>query len=261
MLCPKCRFEQEEGRADCRRCGLIFAKYRPPAITDAVVSPPPAPAFPTDADDEPPPDHWVGRWLLPAERDVNPIEWGARALVLLELMAWSWHIVIGPMKATHWSLTLMVTPTAVEYESRFLHLINTPFHEAGHLLFTPLGRFMRILGGTLGQLLMPAICAGVLLLKTKDGFGFSVALWWWGDNFLDIAHYINAARDRELILLSGVNGKEDDGHDWNNILGDLNWLQYDHQLADAAYKVGILVMLLALAWGGAMLRKQWTRLD
>lgn len=259
MLCPKCRFEQEEGRPDCLRCGIVFAKYRPPATENAVA--PPASTMSLASAPDPPSENWIDRRLFPAERSVNPIEFGARALILVGLMIWSWHMVIGPMQATHWSFRLMVTPMAVEYVSPFLHSLNTPFHEAGHLLFAPLGRFMRILGGTLGQLLMPAICAGVLLLKTRDGFGFAVALWWMGENFLDIAPYVNDARDRELMLLSGVTGKEDDGHDWHNILGDLGWLPYDHQLADGVYKVGILVMLLALGWGAAMLRKQWNRLE
>lgn len=258
MTCPKCRFEQEEGRTDCLRCGIVFAKYRPPETRPPVEPPPVSPSLPPSGDS--PKESWVGRRLFPAEREVNPIEFWARALVLLRLAAWSWHMVIGPMQATHWSFTLMVTPMVVEYISPFLHSINTPFHEAGHLFFTPLGRFMRILGGSLGQLLMPAICAGVLLLKTKDGFGFAVALWWLGENFLDVAIYVNDARDRELMLLSGVTGKEDDGHDWNNILGDLGWLPYDHQIADGVYKFGILVMVVALAWGCIMLRKQWTRM-
>lgn len=30
LTCPKCSFEQEEG-SECRRCGIIFSKFKPPA--------------------------------------------------------------------------------------------------------------------------------------------------------------------------------------------------------------------------------------
>jgi hypothetical protein len=42
----------------------------------------------------------------------------------------------------------------------FLHLVNLVFHEAGHVIFGVLGRFLGILGGSLNQVLTPAICAG-----------------------------------------------------------------------------------------------------
>lgn len=256
MSCPKCGFRQDAGRIDCLRCGIVFAKYRAPA---PVPEPDPLPA----AAVMPMPERRASAssrleaFLLPAG-PATSLELGARALVLLGLAVWSWHLIAGPMQATYWSVRMMVTPMVVEsIQQSKLHLLNTPFHEFGHLLFMPFGRFMTILGGTLGQLLMPLICAGALLLKTRDAFGASVALWWFGENFLDAAVYINDARDLELVLLSGVTGKEDDGHDWHNILGDLGWLPYDHAIADAAYKLGILLMLAAMWWGAMMLRRQW----
>jgi hypothetical protein len=254
MFCPKCGSQQEDGRIDCLRCGIVFAKYRPPVAPSLRAALPSSAAGPMA-------EAGAGRFvktLLFPERSATSLEIGARALILLGLAAWTWHLIAGPMQATYWSFRMMVTPMVIEtiQESK-LHLVNTPFHEFGHLLFMPFGRFMTILGGTLGQLLMPLICAAVLLLKTRDAFGASVALWWFGENFLDISVYINDARDRELILLSGVTGKEDDGHDWHNILSDLGWLPYDHAIADGAYKLGMLLMCLALIWGAAMLKKQW----
>jgi len=68
---------------------------------------------------------------------------------------------------------------------------------------------------------------------------------------MDNAPYINDARAGELILLGGVTGKEaPQYHDWTNILGRLGWLQYDHLLATISFTLGIVLMLLALAWGG-----------
>lgn len=44
--------------------------------------------------------------------------------------------------------------------------ILLPFHEAGHYaIFRWFGDFIQILGGSLAQLLMPAILAGALLVR------------------------------------------------------------------------------------------------
>jgi hypothetical protein len=137
----------------------------------------------------------------------------------------------------------------------FLHLVNLPFHEAGHIIFRPFGAFMASLGGTLGQLLMPLICMGVLLVKTRDPFGASVALWWAGENFLDIAPYINDARAGQLPLLGGNFGHSSPYgfHDWEYLLTESGLLQYDQVLAKAAFLTGSAIMLLSLLWGGLLL--------
>ncbi len=40
----------------------------------------------------------------------------------------------------------------------FLHGVNLVFHEAGHLIFGFFGQFVGVLGGSLNQVLIPAIC-------------------------------------------------------------------------------------------------------
>lgn len=187
-------------------------------------------------------------WLLPVEEPVNPFSFAGRVLVFLLLALWGWRFV--------------TTPLATNYTGEsFLHLINLPFHEAGHLLFMPFGRFMTILGGSLGQVLMPLVCLTTFLFRTRDPFGGSVALWWTAENFMDIAPYINDARAMDLVLLGGFTGQEADAHDWNNLLTMLGWLQYDHRLAELAYGIGTVLMLLALLWGALVLRRQYRRLD
>jgi hypothetical protein len=153
-----------------------------------------------------------------------------------------------------------MTPLETNYTGEsFLHLVNLPFHEAGHLIFSPFGRFMMILGGSLGQVLMPLICLGTFLIKSRDPFGASVALWWTAESIMDVAPYINDARDMELILLGGVTGKETDGHDWNNLLTMTGLLNWDHRLAHLAYGIGILLMLASFAWGGRLLVLHYAR--
>ena len=55
--------------------------------------------------------------------------------------------------------------------------IDLPVHETGHLVFSPFGDFMQFAGGTLFQLIMPAIFVGYFL-RRKETHSASVALWW-----------------------------------------------------------------------------------
>ena len=237
LSCPKCQADQPDGATECVKCGIIFAKYRPlvplqrqPVLRDR--------------------SRWVSlakEWLVDSDTSTDSLTFAGRVAVFL-LLLW-------------WGRTFIFTPLETNYTGEsFLHLINLPFHEAGHLLFIPLGRFMTILGGSLGQILMPLVCLATFLIKTRDPFGASVALWWTAESFMDIAPYINDARAMDLMLLGGVTGKETDGHDWNNILTMLGWLEYDHRLAHLAYNLGILLMLASFAWGGLLLLKHYRRL-
>jgi hypothetical protein len=159
-----------------------------------------------------------------------------------------------------WGLNLFFTPIE-EAGNNILHYVNLPFHEAGHIFFRLFGEFFTVLGGSLFQLIMPMICAVVLLLKTRDPFGASVAMWWFGENFIDMAPYINDARSLELMLLGGVTGKDRPGfHDWENILGTLGLLPYDHIIAHSAMWFGLICMLSACAWAGYLLFKELSML-
>ena len=139
-----------------------------------------------------------------------------------------------------------------------LHLVNLPFHEAGHVLFRPFGAFLATLGGSLGQLLVPILCGGVLLLKTRDPFGAAVAGWWCGENLLDLAPYIADARAGELPLLGGNFGQSAPYgfHDWEYLLTETGLLRYDRSFGALAHGSGALLMLLALLWGGILLYRQ-----
>ena len=144
----------------------------------------------------------------------------------------------------------------------FLHLVNLPFHEAGHIFFRLFGRWMTSLGGTLGQLLIPIICLLAFLINSKNPFGASVSLWWLGENFMDIAPYINDARNQELMLLGGITGREADYgyHDWEFILNEIGLIRYDHTLAHLAHGFGMVLMLTSFVWAGYLLFKQYKHL-
>ncbi len=150
-----------------------------------------------------------------------------------------------------WGIRFMVAPIQGDYVGRsFMHLINLPFHEAGHIIFSFLGDFMGVVGGTLMQVLIPCLCT-VAFLRRQDVFGASFGVWWTGQSLIDAAAYIYDARAGKLMLLGGVTGQEaPEYHDWHNILGRLGLLEYDHVLAYLAKGAGVLIMILALLWGG-----------
>jgi hypothetical protein len=81
-----------------------------------------------------------------------------------------------------------------------------------------------------------------------------VALWWLAESFMDIAPYINDARDLNLILLGGVTGRDvADYHDWEYILGKLGLLRMDHVMANLSQFTGVVLMITALTWGAMAL--------
>jgi hypothetical protein len=239
--CPKCHAERSQNQEECIRCGIIFAKYRPGVVAAHVSS------YRSSRKKS----EWLliaKQWLIESDRTTDTMTFYGRAVVFVVLVWWGW--------------TFIVTPLETNYTGEsFLHLINLPFHEAGHVIFIPFGRFMTILGGTLGQILMPMICLGTFLIKTRDPFGASVALWWAAESLMDIAPYINDARALDLMLIGGVTGKETDGHDWNNILTMLDLLKWDHWLAYLTYNLGVVLMLVSFAWGGRLLLHHYQRLS
>jgi hypothetical protein len=131
--------------------------------------------------------------------------------------------------------------------SSFLDLPNLVFHEAGHFLFMPFGRFMTVLGGSLTQVLVPIVCA-VAFLRQENPFAAAVCAWWAGENLINLAPYIADARALRLPLLGGATGAEVEGHDWEYLLGTLGWLHLDRTIGRATQVTGVAVMIASTAW-------------
>lgn len=193
---------------------------------------------------------YLKAWLFQVEPAVNPFHFAGRVLVWVGLAVWGWTFLSRPMDAEFLA-------------GSFLHNVNLAFHEAGHVIFGLFGwRFLQVLGGSLGQILMPLVCAGAFLLKNRDAFGASVGLWWTAENFMDLAPYIGDARTLTLPLLGGVTGRDvEDYHDWEYLLRTTGLLQYDRVLASASYNLGRALMLGTLLWGAHVLLLQYRNLD
>lgn len=122
--------------------------------------------------------------------------------------------------------------------------VNLAFHEAGHIFFSPFGKWTAILGGTLGQLLMPLLAA-VAFWRKGHTASFAIALIWFFENFINIARYVSDARARQLPLVGGGD------HDWTNLLFHWNLLQQDLAIANwlnAVAWAGMIGVLLWLFW-------------
>jgi hypothetical protein len=159
---------------------------------------------------------------------------------------------------TIWGLQFMAMDPATNAIGRsVMHLVNIPFHEAGHVLFQPFGRFLQILGGSLFQVLVPLIVAGAFLARLHP-FGAAVGLWWTGQSLMDVAPYIHDARRMTLPLIGGGTGQDRPWlHDWHNLLSRLGMLNWDHTLAAAVRWSGSAIMALGLVWGAVVLVRAW----
>jgi hypothetical protein len=145
-----------------------------------------------------------------------------------------------------WTVQFARTPLSTDAMSSFLHLPDLVFHEAGHIVFSPFGRFMAVLGGSLLQVLIPVIAA-IAFLRQDEKFGAAICSWWAGQNFIDLAPYIADARRLRMVLLGGRTGAEVEGHDWEYILTQLGMLHLDVRLGMAAYGLGMILMVGSLA--------------
>jgi hypothetical protein len=124
---------------------------------------------------------------------------------------------------------------------QFIHGANLIFHEAGHILFMPLGEFMTILGGSLNQILIPAIICGYFFLNGQR-YASAITLFWVGENFWDVSIYARDADSMALPLLGG----NDEAHDWHNLLTMLDWLPYTQTISNAIYAIGSILYLIAI---------------
>ena len=246
-ICPKCNYQRQAHDAQlhpdiCPRCGIVYSKF-------------------------------IARQQERTLQDKNEIldeDTETQAGIRQQLIAAFLQVPEKASKETFYArLGLLIAfgvwgfyfiSAGVDWEkigSSFMHNINLPFHEFGHLLFIPLGEFMMILGGSLFQVLLPLLLTLVFVFKQKDTFAGSITLWWCGQSFIDVSPYIADAQYRSLPL---VGGGGEESHDWGNLLTMLDALEHAPAVANASFTFGSFIILVALAWGGWILKLQRQRL-
>ena len=247
MICPKCQHEKTEYDTEvmegvCPKCGIAYNKWRPPGkAADEVIAA-------TEAELETavekrlaelhPETFW--QWLyryacfMPSERHESSF-W-AHVVMYLFFAVWGLRFIFGGINYT-------------SVGGSFLHLVNLPFHEFGHVIFGPFGTFMMFLGGSLFQIMLPLLPLFAFMVRQRDNFAASIMLWWVGQNFIDVSVYIADAPSRALPLING----NEDSHDWWNLLSMSNSLDSAGTYANLCFVLGVLIMLLANVWGGHLL--------
>jgi hypothetical protein len=120
--------------------------------------------------------------------------------------------------------------------------VNLPIHETGHLVFGPFGEFIAALGGSLFQVMFPAIFM-VYFMRRGDSHSASIALWWVAQNLWNVAIYIADAQEQELPLVGGGE------HDWAYLLAEMDVLRRDDQIAAMVRFVGAMLFVVAIVWG------------
>jgi hypothetical protein len=124
---------------------------------------------------------------------------------------------------------------------RLIDGVNLVIHEAGHLFFRPLGEFMMIAGGSLFQVIVPAVFAGYFFFKGNQ-YASALVLFWLGESLLNVSVYAADSIVMQLPLLGG----NDSIHDWNYMLDNLNLLRQTATIAFAIRALGTLTILFAL---------------
>ncbi|MDX2503756.1 MAG: zinc ribbon domain-containing protein [Gammaproteobacteria bacterium] len=246
MKCPKCNYEQNTNPIACPKCGIYFEKYLKYHGQD-------------NTENQPTYSSIVYKQSLPEK--IKNYDWSSllfyvddntdslllmgRLISFIIIFIWGWFFIFSSIESNY-------------VGESFMHLINLPFHEAGHVIFSPFGSFITSLGGTLGQMLIPIMCLWTFLFKYRNTFGAAICLWWLGQNFLDIAPYINDARAGVLPLVGGNTGQTSPYgfHDWEYLLTESGLLHYDHSIARVSFFIGTMIILTAYAWGGFLLFKQ-----
>jgi hypothetical protein len=135
---------------------------------------------------------------------------------------------------------ILLTPM----QGSFLDNIDLPIHEFGHLLFRPFGEFMMVAGGSLFQVIFPAIFVGYFLWQ-RSFYSAAVVLFWVGQSILNVWVYAADAVVMKLVLTSGFTGSEGSFHDWNYLLTATGLISSTSTVAGVIRLAGTLVIISA----------------
>ncbi|MGB5444690.1 MAG: hypothetical protein WBM99_04210 [Psychromonas sp.] len=241
-ICPKCHYQRDQydtlvHPGMCPACGIVYAKWQ--SAKSETVLPDEQTLQEEEASVE---TLWeaLTELLLSPPYQVDRLTFYGRTFIFICCFIWGTYFILNGID---WQVI----------GGSFLHNINLPFHEFGHVLFIPFGDFWCILGGSLFQILLPLIILLAFLIRQQDNFAASVMLWWCGQNFIDVSPYIADAQLRNLPLILN---KGDESHDWANLLSMTGNLQHTQTIAQASFVIGVIIICVSFIWGSYLLLGQ-----
>ena len=126
----------------------------------------------------------------------------------------------------------------------FLDLVDLPIHEFGHLLFSPFGQFIGVAGGSLFQVIIPAIFVGYFVWNEKY-YSAAIVLFWVGQSILNVFVYAQDAVVMQIVLLGGLTGSEGGFHDWNYLLTEMGLISSTKTIAGFIRFSGTICIIAA----------------
>ena len=131
-------------------------------------------------------------------------------------------------------------------QGSFLDNVDLAIHETGHLIFRILGEFIGIAGGSLFQVILPAVFVGYFLWQ-RSYYSAAIVMLWVGQSILNVWVYAADAVKMQLVLTSGFTGSEGSFHDWNYLLTATGLLDSTKTIAGLIRMVGTIATIGASA--------------
>jgi hypothetical protein len=132
-------------------------------------------------------------------------------------------------------------------ELTLLDNVHLPIHEGGHLLFGWLGETLGLWGGTLLQLLVPALLA-VSFAVRRELPGTVFCAFFFFHSLTGVATYMADALRQELPLVTVGAAADEAQHDWVRIFSSLGLLPHAIQIGNLTRLVAWAGMVGTLAW-------------
>jgi len=129
----------------------------------------------------------------------------------------------------------------------FLDNVHLPIHEAGHLLFGWFGETLGVWGGTILQLLVPALLVAAFVVR-GDLLGTTFCAFAFFHSLTGVATYMIDALRRELPLVTVGAPADEAEHDWVHIFGNMGVLPHAIQIGTVVRVIAWLGFIATLAW-------------
>lgn len=152
-----------------------------------------------------------------------------------------WQPVTRPAAIALTAFAAWIIWTHFFSQDRWLPLLdsaNLALHEAGHPLVALFSHHLSVYGGTLFQLLFPALFVRHFR-RQGQRTGWIAALMWLGESLMNVARYMKDARAQVLPLVGGGD------HDWTEIFSRWGVLGSDVRIGALTALLGLCLVL----WG------------